>query len=159
MPPTNHRQALEDLLRFESPILELERPWQELPYDYDGVPVVLTIAHIKHALQRRIDEEITAKDLEIWAILVEGRPGIEYEDEEQISDLLFQLATPEINQPLSAAAGICPWGWHSTGLNNGYGISKTRPEQRDERQRVYRGFAPRWRGGIFGRRRHDTRRF
>src|ERR1039457_1877068 len=100
-PLINHRQALENLLRFEGSVSELERPWQRLPYDYDGLPVVLTMAHIKHALQRRIDEDITAKDLEIWADLVEGRPGIEYEDEEQCSDLLFRLSTPEINQPLS----------------------------------------------------------
>jgi len=104
MSPIDHRQALDSLVRFEAPILELEKPWQRLPYDYDGVAVMLTMAHIKHALQRRIDGEITAKDLELWADLVEGRPGIEYEDEEQCSDLLFQLSTPEINQPLSADA-------------------------------------------------------
>jgi hypothetical protein len=97
-----HRQALEELVRFERPISVLEKAWQQLPYDFSGNPVVLTISHIKHALQQRIDEEITAKDLELWADLVEGRPGIEYEDEEQCSDLLFRLSTPEINQPLSA---------------------------------------------------------
>ena len=96
-----HRQALDSLVRFEGPILELEKPWQSLSYDYDGVPVRLTMAHIKHALRRRIDSDITASDLELWADLVEGRAGIEYEDEEQCSDLLFQLSTPEINQPLS----------------------------------------------------------
>lgn len=93
-----------ELLQFERPFAELRDSLLAFPYDYEGDAVVLMRKHIAHALQRLVDGAISAEALEAWAEFVEGRPGIEYENgmEERLSEALFQLSTPEINEPVTA---------------------------------------------------------
>lgn len=64
---------------------------------------MLTRNHIAHVLQGVIDGAISGEEIEAWAELVEGRPGIEYESgmESPLSELLFQLSTPGINEPVT----------------------------------------------------------
>jgi hypothetical protein len=101
---TPHRSALAELLCFEQSLTQVQQQLQEFPYDYAGKPVVLTKTHLTSALQRCIKGEITAEDLENWAELLVGRPGIALEtgSESKLEAVLFQMSTPEINAPLSA---------------------------------------------------------
>jgi hypothetical protein len=54
-------------------------------------------------LQRCLEGEIPEADVTAWAELVEGRPSIDYESgkEEELADALFELSTPEINEPVT----------------------------------------------------------
>ncbi|HEX7076764.1 MAG TPA: hypothetical protein VF226_22215 [Hyphomicrobiaceae bacterium] len=98
-----HRGALLELLQFERPFPELRSSILAFPYDYDGDPVVLTRNHLAHVLQCVVDGTISEQELEAWSELIEGRPGIEYESgmESRLSEILFQLSTPEINEPVT----------------------------------------------------------
>jgi hypothetical protein len=79
-----------------------------LPYDCEDELVVLTRSHICAALEQYLAGAISAKELENWAEMLEGRPGIEYEpdpgsdeDAHHVATVLFDLSTPEINPPLT----------------------------------------------------------
>ncbi len=98
-----HRRALQELLQFDRPLADLRNAVLAAPYDYDGEPVLLRKEHIAHALNCFVDGIITAGDLEVWAELIEGRPGIDFETsaEDELSEILFQISTPEINGPVS----------------------------------------------------------
>lgn len=99
-----HRDALLELLQFDRSLPELRDLIRRFPYDYEGDAVVLTRRHVAHALQRLIDGAISPVDLEAWAELVEGRPGVQYEygREESVGEALFQLSTPEINESITS---------------------------------------------------------
>jgi hypothetical protein len=100
-----HGDSLRALVRFEGSFAALQDSLRDLPYDYRGSPVVLTSAHVAHALRRCLNDEVTATELEAWAELIQGRPGIEYEpgQQETLANILFKLSTPDINEPISAA--------------------------------------------------------
>ena len=98
-----HRDMLIELVEFRRPALELQRLVDAFPYDFDGAPVSLTRGHLRNSLARCIDGRISVRELEAWASLLEGRPGIDYEvgHEDQVSEVLFQLSTPDINGEVS----------------------------------------------------------
>ena len=98
-----HREILIELVEFRRPAFELHRLVQIFPYDFDGTPVFLTRDHLRNGLLRCIDGRISVSELGAWADLLEGRPGIEYEvgHEDQISEILFQLSTPDINEEVT----------------------------------------------------------
>jgi hypothetical protein len=52
-----------------------------------------------------MEGRISVRELETWASLLEGRPGIDYEvgHEDQVSEVLFQLSTPNINEEVTSA--------------------------------------------------------
>jgi hypothetical protein len=106
---TPHRSALAELVFLEQPLAHVQQQLQEFPYDYTGNSVVLTNIHLTSALQRCIKGKITTQDLENWAELLVGRPGIALEtgSESKLEAVLFQISTPEINAPhvLAAAQG------------------------------------------------------
>lgn len=54
-------------------------------------------------MQRVVDGTISGQEIEAWAELLAGRPGIEYESgmESRLSAVLFQLSTPDINEPVT----------------------------------------------------------
>ena len=60
-----YHQSLTALVRFDAPIAELRGLFSDLPHDYGDEPVIMTKAHMAHALQQFIDGNITATDLEI----------------------------------------------------------------------------------------------
>lgn len=98
-----HRNVLQDLVELNRPVPNLRKVVLAQPYDYEGDPIVLQKKHIANVLQRFVDGELSASDLETWADLVEGRSGIEYEAsvEDELSEALFQLSTPDITGPNS----------------------------------------------------------
>lgn len=75
----------------------------EFDWDYDGVPVELTRAHLVDVLRRYIDRKLLAGDVEHWANLIEGREDIcfEHDSEEQVDEALHRLANPGLTYPLS----------------------------------------------------------
>jgi hypothetical protein len=70
--------------------------------------VSLTPNHICEVLRQYLSGTVTASQVEDWAEILEGRPGVEYgcgdeRSAEVVADTLFRLSTPEINAPLTAA--------------------------------------------------------
>lgn len=53
-------------------------------------------------MQRCMDNEISIKELNEWANVIEMRDDIGFEDEE-VKQLIFELANPEINEELTFA--------------------------------------------------------
>ena len=100
-----HRDMLMELVEFRQPALELERLVHTFPYDFEGIPVALTRDHLRNSLARCIEGRISVRELETWASLLEGRPGIDYEvgHEDQVSEVLFQLSTSDINEEVTPA--------------------------------------------------------
>jgi len=100
---TSQRAALSELLELTRPVAELANLIHAFPYDYGGLPVVLTKAHLVHALHSCVNGRMTCLELENWADLIEGRPGIDFQfgAEEKLAGVLFKLSTPDINGPLT----------------------------------------------------------
>jgi hypothetical protein len=68
--------------------------------------VTVTRGALRKALERFIAGEVTAHELVSWASLLEAHDRIEYEQgfEKVIADVLFSVASPQINEPLSATS-------------------------------------------------------
>jgi hypothetical protein len=54
-------------------------------------------------LQCAVDGIISGQEIEAWAELIEGSPSIESESEmeSRLSEVIFQLSTPDINEPVT----------------------------------------------------------
>jgi len=99
----DRREAVSALVDWRGHLPDLIVVAREFPYDSEVPIVTLQAHHIRNALERYIRGEVSASELEAWAENVEGRDDIEYfpDHEDEISDALFNLSTPEINAPIS----------------------------------------------------------
>jgi hypothetical protein len=73
------------------------------PWDSDEELVTLTTEQAKSVLRRYLDGAIAAKGLVAWAELLEGREDVGFETAD-LRQLLFELANPELEGPLSEVA-------------------------------------------------------
>ncbi len=91
------------LITMTMPLAEVIRQLATMNWDYDGTCVELNIAHLEGALQRYLRGETTEGDIELWANQVEGRDDVQFENEfeEQIGEVLYELANPSLTQPLN----------------------------------------------------------
>jgi hypothetical protein len=97
------REAVLNLVEWRGDLPDLVAAVREYPYDSEVPIVTLQAEHIRKAMERYLRGEIAAAELEAWADAVEGRDDIEYFEphEDEISEALFRLSTPELNSPLS----------------------------------------------------------
>jgi hypothetical protein len=97
------REIVTNLVEWRGHLPDLVAAAHEFPYDSEVPLITLTADHIRKALERYLRGDATADQLEAWALAIEGRDDIEYFEphENQISDALFRLSTPEINDALS----------------------------------------------------------
>jgi hypothetical protein len=89
----------------DRPIADLKAAIQSL--DWDAEPeIVLLRSHIVSALQRFALNQLSTKDLEEWANLIECREDIEFEREYEhdLSNAIFSLANPELQGSLASIA-------------------------------------------------------
>jgi hypothetical protein len=75
-----------------------------LKWDSDELEELRT-EHVVAILERFLRGDLHAEDVCLWADLVEGREDVALEQthEEVLKDVVFQLATPEVEGPLDAA--------------------------------------------------------
>ena len=101
----NRLDLVRDLLQLSQPVSLLRARLAELDWDYQGDGVSLTQHHVKFVLTRYLSGELSSSDVELWANLVEGRDDIcvASEDAAHLSDVLHELANPELTEPLNAA--------------------------------------------------------
>jgi hypothetical protein len=93
--------ALADLVAFRRPLSELAERVAQFPFHCDEELVCVTMLDVLAVLRRYLAGELTATDLEAWAVAVEMRDDLGYAPE--VVDVLFHLSTPEINRAITPA--------------------------------------------------------
>lgn len=99
------RQAtLKDLISFDDSLSSLRARLLQFGWDSNEDLVFLSPSHIRKVLSRFLDGEISKEDVCEWANLVEVREDIGFTegDEDQLKELIFELANPEITHELDA---------------------------------------------------------
>ena len=102
-----HLKNLYDIICINGDLHELiEKFYQSNPYFEDwtetDVPI-LKREHLLDAIRRFKEGNLSASDLYTWAEFLEMHEFLEYEENysEQIVNVLFELANPEINQNIN----------------------------------------------------------
>jgi hypothetical protein len=101
-PQINRLSVIRDLLEISRPLAEISAQLSTLDWDYEGDGEKLTRYHLASALQRYLDNSLSASDIEAWANLIEFREDVSFEEDhyQQIEKVLHELANPLLTQPL-----------------------------------------------------------
>ncbi len=96
-------QILESLLNYSRPLKDIADGLKMFPWDSPKELVVLDSKKLSFLLDRYLNKEITASELEYWANLIEGREDIGFPEKEKtlISGIVFELANPGLVGELS----------------------------------------------------------
>lgn len=100
----NKRAALViALLRAEKPLQNILSQLNKFQWDSQEELAVLTREHVADLLYRFLAGDFTSADVEVWANGIEGRDDIGYEMpfQDLLKQCIFELATPELGQPLT----------------------------------------------------------
>lgn len=93
-------QFLQDLIAVRGPISDLANQINEFPWDCDSELATVQAADLTSALRRFLRGELTARDIEAWADLIECRDDVAYASPD-LQEVVHALATPEISEPLT----------------------------------------------------------
>ena len=98
-------KLVQNLLSFSMPLHETMTQLAAMGWDYEGMPVTLTGAHLDSVLRRYLAGQLSAADVGNWANLIEGRDDIVFEPgcADRIDDMVYELANPILTQPLDAS--------------------------------------------------------
>lgn len=99
----DRQSVLEALVSFKHDISFLESQVSRLDWDSDEELVFIDLSHLKHVLQGFINDRLTKEDIYKWANMIEMREDIGFKAgyEDQLKELIFELANPEITNELS----------------------------------------------------------
>lgn len=91
-----------DLLVLGKPLEKIAGQLAAMGWDFEGDGVELQRQHLQAVLHRFLEAAMTAKDVEVWANLIEGREDVYFQtgSEEQIEAVLYELANPLLTQVL-----------------------------------------------------------
>jgi hypothetical protein len=94
---------VEDLLKNSKPLHKIVAQLATLSWDYDGDCVTLKRMHIFSILERYRLNQLSAEEVEYWANQIESREDIVFEEgwEQEIGDVIYQLANPELTRHLN----------------------------------------------------------
>ena len=97
-------ECLQALLQYDRPIKDITTALKSYGWDCEEKLVSLTSNHIRSLLLRFLAGELAAKDVEVWANATEGRDdiGVEVGHEQFLTDMVFVLANPLLNDELTA---------------------------------------------------------
>jgi hypothetical protein len=100
--PPDRAALLARIIAGESDLGQLTADLRRLPWDSPEL-VVLRAKDVALLLRRYLADEITAAFCSEWAETLECRDDVGFESshEEELRDLLFLLANPAINEPLT----------------------------------------------------------
>lgn len=95
--------VIKALIELSCPLDVIGSRIREFDWDYEGIPVELSRVHLASVLRRYLNKDLSAGDVEQWANLLEGREDVCFESgsEEQLHEVLYQLANPYLTAPLS----------------------------------------------------------
>lgn len=97
--------VVRDLLELAKPLEKIMAQLAKMDWDYEGDGLDLTKRHLAMALQRYLRGELSDSAIETWANQIEGREDIQFEAgfEQDIKNVLYELANPALTQPLNHA--------------------------------------------------------
>jgi hypothetical protein len=95
-------RALQNVLELRGPVADAVGELSRFDFDSDEELVTLTPAHVARVLEGYLSGEFTERDVEVWAEALAGRDdvGMLKGFEEPLKQALFELSTPEINEPI-----------------------------------------------------------
>jgi hypothetical protein len=98
-------EALRDLVALRIPVSEALRAVRTFPWDSDDELVRLTSTATLGILHRFIEGELSGGEVREWADALEVRDdiGLEPAHDETQRRLLFEIASPELSEPLTVA--------------------------------------------------------
>lgn len=100
------RRVLEQLLALDRPLDEIRAALAAFPWDSEEELVHVTPHQVASLLQRFLAGEVSRKEMEDWANLVEGRDDVGFPPggETVLKEFIFDAANPELTAPLSRGA-------------------------------------------------------
>ena len=100
----DRQSILLNLISFNSGLVQLRNQVASLSWDSEEELVFLTKSHVKDVLNRFLQDDLTREDVNDWANMIEMREDIGFAegDEEELKELIFELANPEITHELNA---------------------------------------------------------
>lgn len=103
MSDDKRKQLLNALLNLEPGIEETYSALANMAWDCPMELVTLRAQHVASVLGRFIDGKIDSECVERWANAIESREDVAFDSaqEESLRHILFELANPELSQPLS----------------------------------------------------------
>jgi hypothetical protein len=104
----NRASLLARVVRYELPIEDTLALLRAYGWDSNEEVVVLTAADAVQILERYLGGDITARQVEHWAELLEMRVDVGYEERcsAELRRLLFLLANPETNETITPSLAI-----------------------------------------------------
>ena len=97
------QQHLNALVNLNQPLSTILPILKTFPWDSNQAIITLKKEHLIHILNQYLNHSLSAIDLENWANAIECREDIIYETEGEdfINDIIFDLANPILNAPIS----------------------------------------------------------
>jgi hypothetical protein len=94
---------LKALANLDQPLSTTLSILKTFPWDSNQTIIILKKEHLIHILNQYLNHSLSAIDLENWANAIECREDITYETESEdfINDIIFDLANPILNAPIS----------------------------------------------------------
>ena len=104
----DRRSLLERLVKFELPIEDSIAMLRAYGWDSHEELVVLSAADAVRILERYLRGELTARQVEYWAELLEMRKDVGFEERwsGELRRLISLLANPEISEALTPALAV-----------------------------------------------------
>lgn len=99
----DRKKVLLDLLNFSKPLIDLEDDLSSMSFDFCEDLVLLKSNHISNVLKKFIHSEITIKEVEGWANLIECREDIGFFDgnQKELASIIYCLANPYLEGELT----------------------------------------------------------
>ncbi len=97
-----HAQILESMLKMTGDLQEQITALRAYPWDSEPL-IVLTPKHVRNALQRYMQGNVSEETIETWANAIEGRDDIVFavEAEDALKEAIHELANPLLTEMLS----------------------------------------------------------
>lgn len=97
------QEYLNALVNFDQPLSTILPILKTFPWDSSEAIITLKKEHLLQILDRYLHNALSATDLENWADAIECREDIAYETDYEaiINDIIFYLANPTLNDPIS----------------------------------------------------------
>jgi hypothetical protein len=104
----DRRSLLQRLVRFELPIEDSIAMLRAYGWDSDEELVILSAGDAIRILERYLSGDLSARQVEYWAELLELRDDVGFEERwsGELRRLIFVLANPDVNEPLTPGLAI-----------------------------------------------------
>lgn len=102
-PQVQREEALRDLVERRAPVPQAIAALADFSWDSDTELVNLTRADAVRVLQDYLAGKLTVQDVQYWADALEVRDDIGREAgfEDELTEFLFEMATPDVAGPLT----------------------------------------------------------